>query len=243
MIKLRTVIILFIIYLLAFISLNNNFNLLKPYYYLKDIFLYSVKALVQDKELVLSNNLINDRIIFLEEEIDKLKELTNINNVLTDYNYLNATVIERNREYWFNTLTINKGLKDGIILDMAVIDSHGFIGKIVNIRDNTSDIKLITTNDVNNKISVVIDNIYGITKGYDSKNNLLKVIITEDVDLKGKKVYTTGMGGVFPRGIIIGEVVVAVKDSDDVGNIVLVKLARNIKDVRYVSVLQRKDIN
>ena len=130
---------------------------------------------------------------------------------------------------------------------MAVIDGNGLIGRISNVRDNTSDIKLITTNDVNSKISVVIkdvENIYGITKGYDSKNNLLKVIIVEDKNIKkGSKVYTTGMGGIFPSGILIGEVDSVIKDNDGVGNVVLIKLTSDIKDNKYVSILQRKDNN
>ena len=233
MIKLRTIIILLIIYFIALISTKFNFNILYPYYFLKNIIMYPVKALGEN-EIILSDEFNNSRIISLEEEINELRKLNNLNIILTDYNRINATVIERNREYWFNTITINKGKSDGILADMAVIDSNGLIGKVINVRNNTSDIKLITTNDINSKISVVIkdkNNIYGITKGYDYKNNLLK----------GIKAYTTGMGGVFPSGILIGEVEDIVKDNDEIGNIVLIKLASNIKDDKYVSVLQRKD--
>ncbi len=247
MIKLKELIIIFIITFLLFISFNYHFDFLYPYYWLKDLLWYPVYANINDQNISLSEDFMLNKINSMEEEIDKLKELTNIENVLTEFDYLNATVIERNREYWFNTLTINKGYNNGIILDMAVIDSKGLIGRITSVRNNTSDIKLITTNDVNSKVSVVIkdsENIYGITKGYDSKNDLLKVIISDNKNiLKGTKVETTGMGGIFPKGILVGEVEDVIKDSDDVGNIVLVKLASDIKDVQYVSVIQRKEIS
>ena len=50
------------------------------------------------------------------------------------------------------------------------------------------------------------------------------------------------MGGIFPKGILIGKTLKVIKDNDNVGNIVLVKLVSNIKDLRYVSVLKRKEI-
>ena len=50
------------------------------------------------------------------------------------------------------------------------------------------------------------------------------------------------MGGVFPKGILIGKVEKMIKDDDNVGYIVLVKLSGNIKDLRYVSILEKKEI-
>ncbi len=246
MIKLRTMVLLLIIYGLSFVAVNYNVNIFYPYYLLKDYITYPVRALVKNNELNMSEDFNYIRITNLEEEIDALKKLTNISNVLTDFNYLNATVIERNREYWFNSITVNKGSSDGIKENMAVVDADGLIGKIVNVRKYTSDIKLITTNDVNSKISVVIkgiNDIYGITKGYDSENNLLRIIIDKNENISiGTIVETTGMGGVFPKGILIGKVDKIIKDNDNVGNIVLVKLSSEIKDLRYVSILQRKEI-
>lgn len=246
MIKLRTLIIIIILYVISFISINYNINILYPYYLIKDLLLYPVNAIVNDKSIVLKDEFKDNRIRVLEEEVEKLKTISNISKSLVNYNYINATIIERNRNYWFNSLTINKGRKDGITLDMAVIDGNGLIGRISSVNEYTSIVKLITTNDVNNKISVLIrgdEKIYGITKGYDYDNNLLKVIIDEKKDIKeGMIVETTGMGGVFPSGILIGKTVKLIKDSDDVGNIVLVSLTSNIKDDSYVSVLQREEI-
>ena len=247
MIKKGLIIVIIIVYLISFITIKMNVNIFYPYYLIKDLLLYPVIAMGNDENNELSNDFMKNKISSLENEIIELKKLTNINNVLTEYNYLNATVIERNREYWFNSITINKGSIDGVQLDMAIIDNNGLVGRISNVRAHSSDIKLITANDVNSKISVVIkgiNNIYGITKGYDNDSNLLKVIVDNNIDLKeGLLVETTGMGGVFPKGILIGKVEKIIKDSDNVGYIVLVKLSGNIKDLRYVSVLQRKEIS
>lgn len=244
--KKRNIIIILIVYILYYISVNYNINIFYPYYLLKDYIIYPARALIKDNVISLSDEMEDIKISNLEEEIVELKKLTRITNILTDYNYINASVIERNREYWFNSITINKGSKDGIEMDMAVIDGDGLIGRIANVRKYTSDIKLITTNDINSKISVVIkgnSNIYGITKGYNNQKDLLKIIVDNDIGIKeGLNVETTGMGGVFPKGILIGKVDKVIEDNDNVGYIVLVKLSSNIKDLRYVSILQRKEI-
>ena len=248
MIKLKTIVIVLLVYLISFLSLRFNINLLYPYYYFKDLFLIPVRALSKDNNLKINKPLEDSIISSLKDEITELKKLNNISIVLSEFNYINATVIERNRDYWFNTITINKGKIDGIEEDMAVIDSDGLIGRISSVSDHSSIIKLITTNDTKNKISVVIkDNkmIYGIMSGYDSNNHLLKVIITDTTTEinKGVKVETTGMGGVFPSGILIGNVSKVVKDSDEVTTIVYVEPASNLKGEKYVSVLQRKEIH
>ena len=248
MIKLRTMIILFMLYLIAFLSITLDINLLYPYYVIKDVLMYPVHALGESKDLDLSNSFRDSIIASLKSEIQELKELNNVKTTLSDFTIINATVISRNREYWFNTLTINKGKIDGLEEDMAVIDSNGLIGKIVNLRDYTSDVKLITTNDVTNKMSVVIknkgENVYGILNGYDYQKDLLKVIIYDKVDVYEKmKVETTGMGGVYPEGILVGEVFDMIEEKDTVTTIARVRPSSKIKGEKYVSVLQRTKIS
>ena len=248
MIKLRTIVILVIIYLVSYVSITYNINLLYPYYLIKDIIIYPVKALTSNTDLTISNTFHNSIITSLQQEVDELKKISNIKTVLSDFDYVNATIIERNREYWFNTITIDKGKMDGLDTDMAVVDQDGLVGRISSVRDTTSDIKLITTSDVTNKISVLIKNkdklVYGIINGYDSKMNLLKVYINEKMDIyDNSSVETTGMGGVFPKGILIGTVFDTMNDANEVSLIVRVRPSSNIEGERYVSILKRKEMD
>ena len=248
MIKLRTAIIIFVLYLIAYLSIRFDINVLYPYYYLKDFVLYPVNALTNTKDITISKDLYESKIKALQDDLDDLKKLTKINLVLSDYSMVNATVVERNREYWFNTITINKGSSDGVKQDDAVIDGNGLIGKIVQVRKYFSDVKLITTNDEKSKISVVIHNkdkdYYGIMHGYDSKKNLLKIILFDEADIyDDMKVETTGMGGIFPSGILIGHVFDCYKDSDDVTFIVRVRPSGNLEGEKYVSIVQRKEVS
>jgi len=243
--KLRSLYLLLVLLIVTYFTIVYSTTILKPFYYLKDIIFAPVHAI--NEEITLSEELESSIINSLKEDIKNLEKLNNITLSISDFDMINATVISRNLSYWFNSLTINKGSSDGIKVDMAVIDSDGLIGRISMVTNNTSVVKLITTNDTKNKISAVINNkekIYGIINGYDSENNLLHLIITENkVIEEGDVVLTTGMGGVFPSGILIGKVYDVIKKDDGVTNIVRVTPSSNIKGERYVTVLSRKEVS
>ena len=185
--------------------------------------------------------------IELKREIAKLKEELNIDYVLTDSIYLNATVVSRNTLYWYNYLTIDKGSHNGIKEGMVVLNSTGLIGKIENVSTFSSNVKLITTNDTNNKISVTITNgdhkVTGLINGYNEKDGLLNVegiSNTETVSI-GDMVYTSGLGGVFPSGILIGSVENITTDVYDLAKIIKVKPSAHFNDINYVTILKRSD--
>ena len=183
----------------------------------------------------------------LRRQIDALKNELNIDYTLTDYEYLNATVTSRSVGYWYNTITINKGSYNGIEKDMVVINSKGLIGRVIKTSTFTSDVRLITTSETNNKISVHIsngdNNLYGLINNYDYSKNLLEVegiSNTKDVDI-GDFVYTSGLGGIFPSGILIGSVSEITTDSYDLAKSIKVKPSADFSNINYVSVLKRKD--
>ena len=187
--------------------------------------------------------------VSLRREIEALKDELNIDYTLSDYEYLNATVISRNVGYWFNTLTIDKGSHNGIEKDMVVINAKGLVGKIIRTTAFTSDVRLITTSDTNNKISVHVsngsDDLYGLINGFDYNNNCLElegISNTKNVSI-GDKVYTSGLGGIFPSGILIGEVLDITTDSYDLAKLIKVSPSVNFNDVNYVSILKRKSVN
>ena len=185
--------------------------------------------------------------IELKQEIKKMKEELNLDRVLSDYNYLNSTVISRNSLYWYNSLTIDKGSKNGVEEGMVVINSTGLIGKVTNVSNKTADVKLITTTDTNNKISVIItngdDNLVGVINGYDYDSGFLKVegISNTETVVVGDAVYTSGLGGIFPSGILIGYVENITTDVYDLAKIINVKPSAKFDNINYVTILKRDD--
>ena len=185
--------------------------------------------------------------IELRKQLESMKEELDIDYTINGYEFLNATVISRNISYWYNTITIDKGSYNGVETDMVVVNSDGLIGKVVSTTTFTSDVKLLTTSDTNNKISVAISNgknkLYGLIKDYNYKNNYLEVegiSNTESVSI-GDYVYTSGLGGVFPSGILIGTVEEITTDEYDLAKIINVKLSANFDNINYVAILKRKE--
>ena len=74
----------------------------------------------------------------LEDEVDKLQKTLELNQVLSKDAYLNATVVNRNLGYWYNTITIDKGSKNGVKVDMPVVVSEGLIGKVSKVTNFNS---------------------------------------------------------------------------------------------------------
>ena len=224
-----------------------------PFRYVTNEFIefVNLRKVYEENEILKRNldryDLINTQNQELKRQLEELKTEMNIDYVLTDYEYLNAAVINRNIGYWYDTITINKGSNSGIKKDMAVITSKGLIGKVVKTTSFNGEVKLITSSNSNNRISVIIENTegtsYGILSSYDEKNNELLVEgISDNKEIKeGSVASTSGLNDVFPSGIRVGTVSRVEKDNYGLSKIVHIKPSADIGEVSLVSVLKRKD--
>ncbi|MFC7393191.1 rod shape-determining protein MreC [Scopulibacillus cellulosilyticus] len=179
-----------------------------------------------------------------KENYDLRKELNLLNDPsLHDYTKHPATVIARSYDEWNQMITINKGAQDGIKSGMAVITPDGFVGKVTKVSQFTSDVTLITASNNANQIASMIQSksIYGMIEGYDPKKNVLsfnKVPVKSNIK-KGQTVVTSGLGGVFPRGLIIGKVKDIKTDQYGLTKNVEVTPAAHLNDLTNVIVVER----
>lgn len=178
----------------------------------------------------------------LENDIEQLKKMLNISS-MTDFDKVNATVIGRNTSLWLNNLTINKGKKDGIEVGDAVVVGEGLIGKIESITNNTSIVKLITSNDKFNKVSVKLLNngkyIYKIVES--SENNLIISGIDNNIKVdKNAVIVTSGLSDKYPSGIIIGKIKKVSDDKYGISQKIYVESLVDFNNIKFVTVLGRK---
>lgn len=183
----------------------------------------------------------------LEEKDKRIKELESLlelKNNLSEYDTINASVINRNVGYFYETLTIDKGKKDGIKKDMAVITNYGLVGKVLNVTNNTSTVKLLTTVNDNFQISVIIQTddkaIYGLLSGFKDNQFIIQGI-SDNTEIKEfSKVTTTGLDNIFPSGILVGYVDRQEKDNFDLTKTVFVNPSNSFDNINYVTVLKGK---
>lgn len=197
------------------------------------------------KEEAKKVDMYKSRIKDLEKEVETLEKSLDLNDTITDYKAINAEVINRNIGQWYNTLNINKGSKAGIKNGMAVIINEGLIGKIINVSNFTSTVKLLSTDELSNKISVKIEaknkSLYGLLSSYNKSKNiyLIEGISSNNSIKKGDKVVTTGLSEIFPSGILVGTVKKVTVDKYELATAIEVTPAVDFDDIKIVTILDR----
>ena len=177
------------------------------------------------------------------EELEALMEFNSNANYTKEY----ATVIYRDVNTWSNTITVNKGAKDGIKEDMAVITYEGLLGKVSDVYENTCKVKLLSTENKDVSVAIQIElsdtkTTAVILENYNGEDGTYHVqVFDNNVEIKeGMNVITSGTGGVFPSGILIGKVDSVTKLYNSKGRNVAVIPSVNFNDFDYVAILKVK---
>lgn len=183
----------------------------------------------------------------LKQENKELRNTLKKTDAMRNFTPIQATVISRSPERWIEQVSINKGSKDGVKSNMAVITADGMIGKIKSTSKTTSTVQLLTGFDQFNRISAKISqkkgkDIVGVIEEYDekSKSLLFRIIDESNKDLKkGELVVSSGMGGVFPSGLSIGTVREVIPDQYGLTQTALIKPAADMFQINNVIVVDR----
>ncbi len=132
------------------------------------------------------------------------------------YTKIGASIISRNPNAWYQTLTINRGTNDGVAVDDPVIVALGLVGKIVSVTPTTSEVLLIT--DSEGQVSAlvrgstgsptfgIVEGTYKRTSRLEAEGNLQMLLRRDDNVNVGDLVLTSGLGGVYPKDIPVGKV-------------------------------------
>jgi rod shape-determining protein MreC len=161
------------------------------------------------------NQKLKKAIVVLQEENLRLREgllaqerLKNLYGLQSRYAIGSrvAQVYARDPSSWFSTFLINKGRVDGIAKDMAVVASAGLVGRVIEVSRGTAKVLLIT--DPNSALDVINQRSrsQGILEGKTDKICILKYVHKSDDVQVGDPVITSGLGGIFPKGLIAGTV-------------------------------------
>ena len=144
----------------------------------------------------------------IKSENDTLKEYVGLKDRYKEYSAVPAYVISRDIGNYSNIVIINIGSAEGISENMTVIADEGLVGYIISVTEHTAKVQTIvdTATAVTSTISTTKDTI--IVQGTLENKNLLKAtyIPTEASVIQGDSVETSGIGGIYPKGIHIGTI-------------------------------------
>lgn len=145
----------------------------------------------------------------LQRENDNLRKMLKFQTERPDVKAIQADVIGGDPSSTMEILTVDKGTQDGIATGMAVVSSGGIlVGQTKEVKSNRATVLLIT--DISSSIAVATQNtlVPGVMEGRSQKQGrlLMRHIPRDEKVSKDDILLTTGVGGIFPKGLIAGQV-------------------------------------
>lgn len=153
----------------------------------------------------------NRRLTGLQSENQRLRDILDVKGNYENYNMITCRIIAKESGNWFSIFTIDKGTNDGVNYNMAVVTPKGVVGQVVSAAPFSAKVMSIidSGSSVSGRITKTRDLV--ILRGdlRLKENGLIKMIyIPVGVQLSdGDIVETSGMGGIYPSGIMIGKII------------------------------------
>jgi len=191
-----------------------SFSLQRNLWEAGDSFSDFVESIFQNKKIKEENQELKVRIQQLTSENISLQKLKEENEVLRkaldvglekEFRLSFAKVVAK--DVFQDSILVNKGKKDSVSLNSPVItEQKTLIGKIGEVHENFSKVILISNSNISFDVELANREISGLAKGKGNLNLILELLPWEEEIEEGEQVITTSLGGVFPEGILVGEV-------------------------------------
>lgn len=166
-------------------------------------------------DLKAENDDLKAQVARLTEYEDEANTLTDLLQLRNQYNLDStaARVIARSTDSWSSTITIDKGTTSGIQTGMPVMTSTGVVGQVSECGPTTATVRLITDESSGVSAKVQSSGAQGQLQGSADGTLHLNLIRTEQQVSTGDSVVTSGLGGVYPKGLPVGTVSNVTKSS------------------------------
>lgn len=184
----------------------------------------------------------NKKMIAVMAENKTLKEQIGIADKFQDYNVIPGYIIQKDYSNYSKVIVINLGSNDGIENGMTVVSDKGLVGYVVSVQDNTSKVQTII--DTASAVSCFISNSEKtlVARGIlDSNNEIKGTYIDNDVVInEGDAIFTSGIGGIYPKNINIGRVKEIVNTQNKTNRYVIIETAVNFQDLSDIVVIKNQ---
>lgn len=170
---------------------------------------------VYEQNEMLKNEVVQLRVQNLQaeeyaSENIRLREMLNYTQSATQFDLMAAQVIGRDMDTWTNVIIVNRGSNDGIVNNMPVVTAKGLVGRVVETSLNASKVQLIL--DPRSSVGTLVQRhesrVAGIVQGNieDAMSPQMVNIPRNSDIIQGDIIVTSGFGGIYPKGIMVGTV-------------------------------------
>jgi rod shape-determining protein MreC len=185
-------------------------------------FQFTLNKATEIKNIFTENKKLKQEITALTTLCASLEEAARENKRLRDllgfrepfsYTLLPARTVVREPSFLFRSIVINAGRDQGVAVYMPVVNKDGVVGKVIQVLSQVSLVQILR--DPSECVSVMTkkNEEVGILETNDSRNFFIQYRRHADIT-KGDTVVTSGLGGIYPRGLGVG-IVCEIKDNHD----------------------------
>lgn len=193
----------------------------------------------ENKQLRESVKVLNSRLLEASEAVlanERLKKLLGLKNSLRAPT-ITASVIGEDGSPWFKTIVIDRGAADGLREGLPVVASDGVVGQLVKVAAGSSRVLLLTDHASGIAGIVQRSRARGVVKGKGGGRCSLDFTLREEDVKVGDIVVSSGIGGVFPKGLPVGEVTMVKKGEYGIFQTVELRPRVNISRLEEVLVI------
>ena len=169
----------------------------------------------------------------------RLRELLGYKNLATQFDLVVARVIGREAATWTRMITIDRGTQHGIQKNMAVVTARGLVGVVKEAGLISSKVEMILDPRISVGALVQRSRVAGIVEGNPENTiqpRLVHIPRNEDI-AEGDVVVTSGFGGIYPKGIMIGQIRSVRNDSTGLLHLAVVETAVDFQRLEDVAVI------
>ena len=202
---------------------------------------YRDNKMLRAENETLRQNSLNTTEIMAENM--RLQSMLDYKKGVPQFDLVTAAVVGRDPGNWTSTIIINRGSIDGIAKDMPVVTPQGLVGSVVSVYNNAAKVHLLL--DPRSAVGALVQRpesrVAAIVEGNSGTPLTPRMVnIARDADvIKGDKLITSGFGGIYPKGLLIGEVVDIVNEEGGLLKYAVLNPAVDFDRLEEVSVIVR----
>ncbi|MDT8271837.1 MAG: rod shape-determining protein MreC [Desulfomonilia bacterium] len=170
----------------------------------------------------------------LREENWQLKAMMDYRSEHQEFVLYPAKLLAQDITMVFKSVIIDRGSRHGFYLDMPIVNPDGVVGRVIAVSPRTAEVLLVT--DPNSAIPAHIEDsrIKGIVKGRGINTLSLEYVRRAEEVHIGSAVVTSGLLGMFPKGLILGYVQEVTTDENKMFAQILISPSANMEKIEIV---------